>query len=1720
MVAAAGYVARPETWAAAGTDVADASSSLAGVAGQLCHVFAENWGAWGKDDIGEAFCNGSDGKPGFGTAADNLLTALAQMVNLLADTGWSMQVCGANYAAAEAASTLGGRTAAGPWRVPRPATWKLPAVSGKLVPSDSPPAMWMGILELLSSMVIGCDYPDGNFGALGAMSAGLTTAAKAITVVAQTVQQASGAVSSGNSGQAADEFAAHARSVVSGLEWLASQCAALASSADNLLAQKQAARIQFWASLAFLAVMFAAAQALAIFTFGASEGGFLAAVVGQGAGLRALLIFVLRMVIEGMVFSAGDDVIEQFARMHEHLQDGFDEGEFFKSAGTGAVASLVTFGLVRGMYLGADSSRGLQTVAEWMENDATASLSAKSRGVFTRLAVNTVAGTGGNVVAQAAVDQKVDLKGAVGAALSMGIIGEGTEAGTRAAIRYRIARATASYNGGGDPAAGSPPPPPRHDSVQAALTRPMRDPGTEPPAPANPEQSPAGSSGTGTGTTAAGSVPGIADGTPAPVPQLASAHVAAPAPAAHDAGQHAEPPQAAPAGTSPQPAPSVPAAAPLAASPGADLAAAGGHGDAGAAATPAPASWPAPSIATTADGSGHPVTAGPQGDGMPGPHATGQADPVGQSGSAGGPGRAMLADMSPLRTVEGPAAAQPDIRPSSTTAAGYRAAAPAREPAAGFGEFPGTSASGPGAPDTAAASRWPADASGIGAAGSPQPGPDTGREGLTGQATDGTAAGSGRPGGRPAGSGRPGDSRPRDDDAPAGAAGRDRDPAGSAARADAARSGDGAVSQAGRHPAPGHDTRTHDAPTWTHDAPEGDRPRTPVPVPPERVPVREVVRIKIRNPAISGDGRTKDYQWGKALIDGEELPFLPEGGRPNPYQFYQGDVGDCGYLATAIEVLRYFQETDPHAIEEMFTYYPDEGRVIARVYETKITWYGARDWMVAEPTGRLFEFDMTDEVVIKPDSTDPGRPAFVDVRHAKALFIGMMEKTIAAADQTGTMFRPEERSRRGFSGSDTGFERINGSFAPDWAETMSMLTGRRARTFSKAERADPVAFMETVQAIRQAKLPVVTGTRSRYYAPGDSRTEVEPPGKLSPGHAYGIFSVVSKLHGGVDGGYLNMHNPQGGFDGIVGERKGFPEPIQINEKLWDVIGENRWATLDFGSDPLTVEQRALEAALRQADAGHLSPAPEVPASALDGLRAAETAAAGPGEWPAPDASRLARNLADILRSPEPDGAALLARLHEAGSDPVTAQRVRAAYADLTGRDLTADVRRADPDSHLARLLPADTTTVPVVPGDGVRSPGFAAALHDAISARDAWSASALLDQAGRTPRELWALDDGYREAYGAGVGEHIDAAFGDSADGGYLRYLAGDDRLAVPAASPAETWDMFRRLQQSTFTTGDGTDEPVPVSDRTRGAADRAHRNALAITEWGHRPGKIFAIRSGLDLHPDSPYDAHNLLTPADMGYNAAAVIKVMGDDGQAVDVVLDPAAAERPLTVDEWLGLMGVTRGDYLRFDTSGLGDRARADIDATVTGFFFDRAVGKLYSNRALVYTTDPGTYYPFAAAERLGLGQHFGEPELSNMVRDYGTPTSTGPLRQHDVDVTRLRQDHPYRISTLREADRQSASMQSQLEEPIYQERAHQLATRLWDIIRSGAKGQDALDQAVSVLEEDPQLAIVRRYLESGQPLPRWITRDFTSTNPLQVGKLIQLVDDIQDRFRGGL
>jgi hypothetical protein len=427
--------------------------------------------------------------------------------------------------------------------------------------------------------------------------------------------------------------------------------------------------------------------------------------------------------------------------------------------------------------------------------------------------------------------------------------------------------------------------------------------------------------------------------------------------------------------------------------------------------------------------------------------------------------------------------------------------------------------------------------------------------------------------------------------------------------------------------------------------------------------------------------------------------------------------------------------------------------------------------------------------------------------------------------------------------------------------------------------------------------------------------------------------------------------------------------------------------------------------LRDAGITGVEPEPKVPDHLLDGLRDASPSA-DPGPGSATDATRVAADLRDILgtSSPDgPDGARLLARLHEAARDPVAARRIESAYQDLTGRDLSADIRAArlpfDPEPHLKSLLPEERSA-PVGPvSPDIRSDEFASALHEAIDSHDAAATGRLLDAAARNLHEIWGMDDRYQAAYGHSVTQHIETAFGDTPEREYLDYVHGrSPRLEVQAVSVSEATGLFGRLARLTFRTADGTEAQIPFGFPEDGCYDRAHRMAMSLREWGVKSEKLFVSRTyddPLRVQSENALGASGG-EPREVKYqyHVASVIDVEGEDGSTLRAVIDPAMSDRPLSIDEWMRMMGVPRDKYLQVDMSHLDGQAAKLLLKNIVEPMSDR--GYKGSDTALVYTTNRTQYWPARSSNDLQAADKQSMDVLGR-VEDYAAKSQARVLRK---------------------------------------------------------------------------------------------------------------------------
>ena len=427
----ADLVAVFDTWRVAGQGFDSASRALGKAADQLCDELTAAGAAWGHDELGRAFFNGGGGKPGFGTSRDEVLPLIGDMVNVLAGSGDALVAARAVYLDAEQANVqLSGGRASGKATVPVPpagGSYRLPPFTGGMVADDRPPAGLEWMMNLVASLVAGCEWPDGSISGLEKISSALSGMATAMGPVIQDVRDASAQVTGSNIGQGQQSFATFSAVVIQALEQLQEACHGLASSVDNLVAQKKAAWIQLIASMVFLVASFFVAQAIAVWTLGGSEAEFFATAEAEGWTLRMFFQLLAKGVLEGLWYGGGMDAVGQVSRIITGAQHGWNWAEFGKAAGEGAVAGAVMSGLSGAARIAGGRAgvvKALFNVMDGKVDDPSAMT--KLAGFGARVGFNSATGFAGNVASQAAFDDgNVNWTQAGSFAVGMAVMGEG-----------------------------------------------------------------------------------------------------------------------------------------------------------------------------------------------------------------------------------------------------------------------------------------------------------------------------------------------------------------------------------------------------------------------------------------------------------------------------------------------------------------------------------------------------------------------------------------------------------------------------------------------------------------------------------------------------------------------------------------------------------------------------------------------------------------------------------------------------------------------------------------------------------------------------------------------------------------------------------------------------------------------------------------------------------------------------------------------------------------------------------------------------------------------------------------------------------------------------------------------------------------------------------------------------------------------------------------------
>ncbi|WP_149826064.1 C2 family cysteine protease [Streptomyces tailanensis] len=254
--------------------------------------------------------------------------------------------------------------------------------------------------------------------------------------------------------------------------------------------------------------------------------------------------------------------------------------------------------------------------------------------------------------------------------------------------------------------------------------------------------------------------------------------------------------------------------------------------------------------------------------------------------------------------------------------------------------------------------------------------------------------------------------------------------------------------------------------------------------------------------------------------DGTRTPLFD--GTPTREQTRQGELGDCGVIATLGAVAGHGPQDITNAVRES-----EDGTYEVRFHGAKSAGFGRY-----EPTGDMIKLTVTPDLPVH--SALPDRPAFADSVTTGAAWAPIMEKAVAGLDQTWTEERAASWKLTHNRPDDlrTGYVRLGvGTKSHEHAELLVQLTGVPAETWDL-----PTGYDYTGRSAKRQVLdhfrekladncPIVVGTRK----PGVEEPPL--PKDLSGGHAYEVTEVDDK-------GRIHLRNPH---------NKDHPEPLTFEE---------------------------------------------------------------------------------------------------------------------------------------------------------------------------------------------------------------------------------------------------------------------------------------------------------------------------------------------------------------------------------------------------------------------------------------------------------------------------------------------------------------------------------------------------------------------------------------------
>ncbi|MET7290353.1 protein-glutamine glutaminase family protein [Streptomyces sp. NPDC005573] len=251
-------------------------------------------------------------------------------------------------------------------------------------------------------------------------------------------------------------------------------------------------------------------------------------------------------------------------------------------------------------------------------------------------------------------------------------------------------------------------------------------------------------------------------------------------------------------------------------------------------------------------------------------------------------------------------------------------------------------------------------------------------------------------------------------------------------------------------------------------------------------------------------------------------------------------------------------------------------------------------------------------------------------------------------------------------------------------------------------------------------------------------------------------------------------------------------------------------------------------------------------------------------------------------------------------------------------------------------------------------------LWAAVGDRDAETALGMLVRLDRDLRKLWAVSDAWQAAHGTDLRTEVELAFPEHT--ARFAYALGSVSAAPLTREQAQRW--YDRLATLTFHHHIHGPVPVPVGHPEDGCQARAHLWTLALLQGGVATRKAIVARMEPQLFAFSPNTAdgtNQYPGVVSWGYHIAPTAEVMTEDGtgQTETMVFDPAIAERPVTVAEWIRLAGVGPDEPVR-SYEGPLDKLHAEFVKQYQEHEDEWVMGTAaFPRRATVVLTDNHSY-----------------------------------------------------------------------------------------------------------------------------------------------------------------